>query len=807
MASSLAGFRITARTLARQPVFTTVVVLSLALAIAVNTTMYGVLDALTHPRLDIRDPAALYWVRLYGDNKHMVDNRARDAALSTGLHGVESVTWSAPSFGGAKIVEHDQTIVEAGVVGVGENYFDVLGPRLVAGRTFGPADAQAGSAGVVITDELAARLFPNGESAVGARIDIDRAPHTVIGVITSAANFPHEVNRVWKIAPFDNRGGYVRLIRLRPGVSPKDAERELATIAASIAAAAGEPVKGVAFRFHAASDPGFQVRTLHYALVFAVCAVLLVACANLANLQLARGISRRRDLALRSALGATRRRLVGHLLRESVLLAGGGLGSGLLLTDLGGRLFAATIPTSMGEYVVEPHMSWRVLAFAVVATVLCLLLVGLAPSLYASRTDPNDALKSGAGTGASSANRRKYGILVAVEIALALALTSAAVVTVRMALFANAVGVGFDVRPLMTGFIARTSPAGTVIHYSELLQDVAARVKSVDGVTEATAKISMKVVGHALSVEDPGGVREVLAPNYVVTVVSPSYFRTFRMPIVRGHDFRDGERDVGSVIIDEQTAKVLWPNADPVGAQIKLGELKAPLGYVRVAGVVGQQPGFESDRELRILMRNIHSLGRVYYLPGATDTMIAGHTASLVQATARTDGNTEATALAIRRALQGSADVRTFGMASMDQFMGITRTRQSTRFMSSLFSLFAALGVGLAAFGVYGVVAHSVAERRRELGVRIALGATARDILRAVLRESLVVVLLGVAVGLLCTKYGVMLLGELVFDDDTYNAGLFAGVALALALTTAAAALIPARRATLVDPTESLRNE
>ncbi len=807
MALSLDGFRVTARTLRKQPVFTTVVVLSLALAIAVNTTMYGILDALTHPRLDMRNPSALYWIRFYGDYHWKVDNRARDAALTSGLHGVESVTRTEQQLGRGTLVQHGTSLLEAGVDGVATNYFDVLGPRVLAGRTFVPSDAESAQSPVVIGEDAAASLFPTGASPVGAVIIVNREPRTVIGVVSRASNFPHEGVGVWSIAPYQNRGMYQRLIRLRPGVQQAEAERELAVIAGRIAAEANEDPKSVAFRFHAAADPEFQVRTLHYALMYAVAAVLLVACANLANLQLARGISRRRDLALRSALGATRGRLVAHLLRESVLLAAGGLAAGLMLTWLASRALRAVLPPSMGDFVAEPQLSWRVLAFAMGATLVCLLLAGLAPSLYVSRADPNTLLKSGAGTGASSGNRRQYGVLVAVEIALALALTSGAVLTVRSALQMNVSGVGFDPRPLVTGMMAPVLPPGRRLPYSELLQSMAARVRAIEGVTAASAQSSRGVVGSAVTVEDPGGVREFAAPNYAVTMVSPSIFRTLRLPIVRGRDFLDGERDVGVAIVDEQTARVLWPNANPIGAQIKFGDMKSAIPFVRVVGVVGERADFRPDPNARFL-RGVNKLGAIYYLPGAVDTVVTGRGfGATVRVTARTDGSPEHLALTILQSLQAGGDVRTYGIATMDAFLGLRTLRQSTRFVSLLFTLFAAIGVGLAAFGVYGVVAHSVAERRRELGVRIALGATARDILRAVLRESMVVVLLGVAVGLLCTKYGVVLLGNMAIEDDFFNAGLFAAVALALGVTVVVAALVPALRATRVDPTESLRND
>ncbi|MDB4877636.1 MAG: permease [Gemmatimonadetes bacterium] len=805
---SLDGFRVTVRTLRKQPVFSTVVILSLALAIALNTTMYSVLDALAHPRLDMRSPGHLYWVKFFGDYHGRVPNRERDAALTAGMHSYEAITRQSLGYGRSSVIEYGQNNREAESQFVGENYFDVLGPRVLAGRAFIPADSEASVSPAVISEDLATRLFPGSASAVGGTIQIDRVAHLVVGVVSSASNFPHERTAVWMIGPYPERGGFTRLIRLRDGVSRADAERELSVVSNRIAAQAGDSPKDDAFRFEAAADPEFQVRGFHYALILSVVAVLLVACANLANLQLARGISRRRDLALRSALGATRGRIVRHLMSESLLLAAVGLVTGLLFAYLGGRLLTASIPPAMGAFVAEPHMSWRVLAFALIATVACLVLIGVAPSVYVSRTDPNELLKSGAGTGATKRNRRRYGVLVGVEIALALVLASAAALAIRSALLINEFGTGYDTRPLSTGYAWFASGQGAKPRtYSERLQDITTRVRAVPGVVDATAQASILVQKGAITIEDAGGVREFPTPNWAVTTVSPSYLRTFQLPVLRGRDFFEGERDAGAVIIDDQTAHLLWPNANPVGAQIKFGDRQSNLPYVRVVGVVGQQRGFESSPEVKSMLRHVNQLGQILYLPGPSDSM-PGLSNSGITFTARGGRDAAALPITLRRVLDGTDGMHITRVQSVDDYVGMTQARQSTRFLSMIFTLFAAIGVGLAAFGVYGVVAHSVAERRRELGVRIALGATARDILHAVLRESTVVALAGIAGGLLAVKFTAKAyMTSIARDDDLYSATLFASVALALGLAAVAAAMIPAMRATRVDPTESLRND
>ncbi len=804
---NLGSVRIAARNLRKQPGFAGAVIVSLALGIALNTTMYGVLDALIKPRIDMREPGRLYRVVYYGDMHWHVNNFARSAALTSGMHSYESITRQELSPGN-QLIENGETIHEAGVMAVGPNYFDVLGARPLAGRTFLASDETEQLPPVVITDALATQLFPNGDSPIGVHIRVRNQPRIIIGVISHAANFPNDHFGAWEIAPMQAMGPFIRIIRLRAGATPRDADRELSVISNRIAAEAGDNPREDGFRFHQTADPEFQFREVHYALIGAVIAVLLVACANVANIQLARGIGRRRELALRSALGASRRRLIVHLLHETAILAVIGLALGLVLTGWGSSVLAASIPPAVGSYIVEPQFSWRVLVFALVATMVSLVMVGVLPAIGISRTDPNELLKAGAGTGATKSNRRRYGVLVGVEIALALALSSLAAVTVRTTMLMSQVGEGYDTRPLSTGFLAPRAAHGTVVRYGSVLRTVTSRLETVPGVASAAATLNMLVDNGTISVDDAGGVREVMAPMYGVTVSAPSYVRTMGYPIIKGRDFIDGEQDHGAVLIDERSARALWPNADPVGALIKFGDAKSNRAFVHVVGVFDDDKRFATAPDPAPVPGLTHRLGKILYLPDPADSVVATLNSVIpVRYVARAGDHPARLPIALRRAADDWADFRSFGVQTMDDALGITRARQSSRFMASLFALFAAMGVGLAAFGVYGVVAHAVAERRRELGVRVALGATRRDILHAVLRETVVVALAGAAGGLLITRFGATLLWQIAPPEEIYDAPMFALVALIVVATAAVSATPPALRATNIDPTESLRAE
>jgi hypothetical protein len=405
-------------------------------------------------------------------------------------------------------------------------------------------------------------------------------------------------------------------------------------------------------------------------------------------------------------------------------------------------------------------------------------------------------LKAGAGTGATRRHRRQYGYLVAAEIALALGLLSGAALLVRSALRTSENLYAYDPMQLVNAYASLSSPTTVARPESEAFADAVVRAEAIPEVAKASASSNHAVVNGAVTVSDSArGVREIPAPRYSYRSVSPSYLRTMGLAVVKGRDFLDGERDEAAVIIDEFTAASLWPAANPIGALIKFGDAKSNAPFVRVVGVAKTI----MKRLPQSLRTNEMRLGSIYYLPGPRDSVTYGGKNNLLASlSVRAKSDPAKLPIVLRRA--GLRNPVWLGTE-------ILRQRANITFISRMFTLFAVLGLGLAAFGVYGVVAHSVAERRRELGVRIALGATGRDILHAVLRESVAIGLAGVALGLLGTKYGVPLLAQFAFEDDLFNAPLFAAAAVFLFAVAAAAAYLPALRATRIDPTQSLRCE
>jgi putative ABC transport system permease protein len=490
------------------------------------------------------------------------------------------------------------------------------------------------------------------------------------------------------------------------------------------------------------------------------------------------------------------------------LLAVAGLAFGLLATLWANKLLEAHIPPSVAEWVIAPQTSWRMFAFGIAACVVCVVIIGLVPALHVSRADPNELLKSGAGTGATTRNRRKYSLMIMVEMGLSLAVLSGTAIVVRSALVFNSYETGFDLKPLSEAWVFHRAPnvAGRHVDAQNEILSLLASVPDVASVA-ATTYGYLEDNGIA-AVDAHGDKRGYQALRQGYTVVSPGYLRTMQIPIIQGHDFTDGVASQGELIVDEQTAVYLWPDGHWVGNQIKLGSDSSHAPWIRVVGVAGRTRNYVNEHDVdNPHAPPPHSLGRMYYRPAATDSFAGNKFGYSMNAVIRARRDPQHMPLSVRRALATLPSAWMSSVSTMEESMGLLRLRESHNFIADVFQLFTILALGLAALGIYGVVAHSVAERKREFGVRIALGADTRQILRAVLREGNAVALGGVAVGLLCTKYTVSWLYAFSFDGDQYDAPLFAAMATVLFIVAIVAALGPALRATRIDPVEAMRAE
>lgn len=810
MTFSRSDFRLAFRLLRRHRTFSIAAIVSLGLAIALNTTMYAVIDALVQPRIDAPHPERLFFLSLWGDFKNRVGPATRAELLRSGFRSYDALSSVNSISRQPFAIEHGNRFVEAPVAYVAPNIFSVLDIRPIVGRAFTESDYTDGSAPIVITSDVARNLFAPGESPIGATIELNGVPHPVIGVIGDAKHLPIPIYGAWMLPPPTMSLATLptNIIRLRAGADAQQADRELAMIAARIGELSGTGAMSAAFRLMPLRPPQFHLMRFHLALIAAVVAVLLIACANLANLQLARGLGRSRELALRTALGASRRAIVAQLLIESGLLAVGGLALGVMLTVWASALLKAHIPPAVSDYIVEPQTSWRMFAVSVGATIVCLAFVGLLPAIHVSKVDPNAMLKSGAGTGANRSNRHKYSLMIVIEIGLSLALLSAMALLVRSAASVAEVDVGFDMKPIVQASIVNRAAGGTTSRYVDVQNTLTAQLQGLRGNDGVAIKMGRGLVDNSVTLADvDGDKRELYAPVYGLSVVTPNYLRTLRVPIVAGRDFTDGISSDGELIVDEPTARYLWPNGHAVGGMVKLGSDSSHAPWVRVVGVVRAVRQLNSWTFSHPEDAAPQGFGAMYYRPASRDSFVAPPLGYTVGVYMRATRDPERVAISLRRVLANAPPFEAFGIAPLEEGVGLRRMRQSYEFVAQIFALFTMLAVGLAALGIYGIVAHAVTERRRELGVRIALGASTRAILAAVLREGDAVALAGLAFGLLVTKFTVHWLRAFSLENDQYDAPLFAMMAAALFGIAVVAALVPAFRATRIDPVEAIRSE
>lgn len=597
--------RIATRTLLRHPTFAITATLALALAIAVNTTMFSVLDAMINPRIGAVHPEELYGVRYFGHFGRRLGISASDDALAAGGRTYSGYTASA-YYGGGSAIQRGELVRRADITVVRPNFFTLLGIAPIDGAvTPSPEPAQA-AASIVISDRLQSQLFQGGESPVGQSLDIDGASLRIIGVVRHYDGADALDHDVWMF-PRVGRTLSASLIRLRSGVTVAEAERELSVLASRIALGEHEQTKDARFALKPISRQ-FAAQRFHYALIGAGMAVLLVACTNLANLQLARGIGRASELALRSALGASRRQIVVQLMIESAVLATGALILAVLLATAGNAILHATIPPNVGAYVVQPQTSWRMVVFAAMTAAASLVIVGLVPALHVSRVDINSLLKSRAGTGAHRTNRRTYGALVITQIALTLPLVCAAVLLSRSAMRMSSAAhrmreqFGFDTTPLLVASFQLPSPDSGSVRIAELAGTLVSRARAIPNVADAAAELTRAFHNNSVTVDDnDGGIREFPNAGLTYKIVSPSYFRTMGLPIERGKEFMEGAHAEPLIIMDRGSGYYLWPRSAPIGRSMKLSGAHFDAPWIKVVGIVGDSLSEDARQERRIM--------------------------------------------------------------------------------------------------------------------------------------------------------------------------------------------------------------
>lgn len=796
--------RFAVRTIAANRGFSIVVALTIALGIAANTTVFSVAYGVLVRPLPFRDADAL--VRLWSKN---AERNLEFFSISP----ADYAEWRAQnrvfSQMGAFERQREATLTRGGepqaveVAAVTPDVFAVLGTAAHRGRTLLQDDARDSiPAVVVIGHSLWTSRFGADSALIGADLTLDGRKMTVVGVMPPRFSVPGTPAEIWTPlslagARDDRAARYLRVLaRLAPGADVERARNQMDAIAARLAQET--PVTNAGWSVNIMSVPemvvGTQFRRAVLVLLAVVGTVLLIACANAANLQLARAAARRREIAVRSALGATRGRIVMQLLTESMILGAIGGVVGLGLAHLGLGLLRA-VGTETVPRLEDVRLDAPVLAFTVLVALGSGILFGLVPALGVSRADLGDVLKEGGrGEGRAAVGRTIRAALVVSQVSLSLILLIGAGLLLRSFARLQAVDVGFRPSGVTVVPVALPEPAYADADrawsfYSALLDQVA----QIPGVTQAAAVSSAPFAGpnngNVFLPEGQPVPTNERPPDADLRVISPGYLRTLGIPLIAGRDFspldRKGSADV--VLINEAMARRYWPSQDPVGRRIRLGDLVNGTLYT-IVGVVGdvRYQSLETPEIRPMMYLSALASPRRMMTIVARGADAAALTPSVRQAVASLDPT-----------------LPPAGVRAMDDL--IAERMATSRFAALLLTIFSSAALLLAAIGIYGVMSYLVRQRTHELGIRIALGAPSRALVAGVVFGALRLTMVGVAIGLAAAWGVTRWMSSLLFGVSATDPATYAGIALLLTAVAAMASLMPARRAARADPLVALR--
>ncbi len=798
-------FRHALRTFARAPGFTLVVVLTLALGIGSTTTLFSlVYGVLLRP---LPYPDADRVVRVWNTRANGQDSSFSPADYLDVQREVRGFHAVAGMFAQPAILTDGAEPVRVAAAQVTPRYFDVFGVPAARGRTF--ADRDRGTSVAVLADGAWREQFGGDPAIIGRTIHIDRQPYTVVGVMPRGfAALPDDV-RLWRVSSGDvptpplvvhgdlnaqREVGYMDVVaRVAGGTSLAQVNGELRALATRLARQFPDDKAGESFRVEPLREQMVADVRLGLLVLFgAVGAVLLIAGANVAGLLLARAAARRREFAVRSALGASRARLVRQLLVESVLLATAGGAVGLGAASWGLDLLKATLPRTIPR-VSEIALDPAVVLFAAGVSIAIGLLFGTAPAWIESAVTVGEALKDGgrAGTGARQWSRRS---LVVTEVAVALVLLASAGLLVGSLVKMERVDPGFraeDVAVMQLALPqARYDGAAQARFYESLVARLAA-----DGRVQAAAVVfPTPLVNNSASAQyqvDVGPrVPQAERPNARLAAISAGYFSVLRIPVLRGRPFTEADMADGatSVIVNRAFAGRHFPGMDPIGHRVLLGEDAGE--QFTIVGVVGDIRAGSLAEAPDPMM----------YLP------VRQLTLPFMRVMIRSRAGLAAAADALKTAVRAEApDLPVERVEALTTI--VSASAAQPRFRAWVVTAFAAAALVLAALGLYGLISYSVTERVREFGVRLALGATPREVLAMVLREGLGLTGIGLAIGVVGALAVARAIASLLYETSASDPLTLAGVALVLALTAVVACALPARRAMRVDPIVALRVE
>jgi putative ABC transport system permease protein len=799
-----------ARMLARNPGFTAVAVLTLALGIGANTAIFSLVNTVLLQPLPFKEGERL--VRLYdvredaGQVSRVSHSQLNFYAVRERARSFESVAAQVYQTLALTVDEGPERVIS---IAVSDGWLHTLGVQPTVGRGFTPEEEQAGadSRAVLLSHGLWQRRFGGEDAVVGSTIVLDDVAHTVVGVMPRGFNYPYHTDlwRLWTFDPTDGRGHFLNAqARLKPGVTLDQARAELASLSRQLEKEYPETNQGYLIwprptRESLVGDEPNAILILFAAVGF----VLLIAGANVASLLLARSVARHKEFAIRAALGASRGRQLRQLLTENILLALLGGGLGVLFTLWVRDFLLVLVPNRLDALIDRIEINTVVLVFAVLLSVAIGAAVALVPAFRSTRLDLHNALKDAGRTGPLGSGRRVLDALVVAEVALALVLLVGAGLMAQNLYRLQQDDLGFDPHNLIAMQIALPEdPFAQATPRIHLVEQMVQRVRAlpdVEGV--GITNIFPLTDGGQLTAfiregdpEDPEHTR--IINHYVV---SPGYFEMMGIPLLRGRVFTRQD-DAGSlpvVILSRNLAQRHWPDQDPIGQRVRraTGDPDAP--WLTVVGVVGEVVRPERYAEV----------SESWYIPHAqsleTSTVWTVLQPNLAVRTATDPGQALSS---IRKAIW-EVDTRlpVYDVRTAEAFYAETL---SPKRVSTVFALaFSGFGLLMAVLGLYGVVSFVVAQRTREIGIRMALGARPGDILLLVARRSALLVLLGTGLGLAGALALTRLMASLLTEISPTDPLTLAGVTVLLGAVALLAGYLPARRATRVDPMVALRYE
>ena len=800
------------RSLLKHPGFTAIAVITLALGIGANTAMFSVINAVLLRPLPYHEPARLVTIWEESPERGMYEMPVSFANLRDWVdqnHTFEQI--SAYTFSNLNLTGAGEP-ARLGAVRASANLFSLVGAAPQLGRTFLPDEDKEGANHVVILGHaLWRKRFGSDSAIVGRSVTLNNQSYTVVGVMSSRFQFPVGFGYMGKVLndPIDlyvpiaassaetRRGNYsfFAIGRLKPSVTIDQARAEMTTIEGRLEQQYPDGNTGIGISLVPTQEQTVkEIRPALLVLLGAVAFLLLIACANIANLLLARGASRQKEFAVRAALGASRLRVMRLLLTESLTLSLAGGCLGLLLAVWGTAALTAIAPDNIPR-LNEVGVDARVFAFTLAVSLVTGIVFGLVPALHAAKPDLNEALKEGSrGSMGSTAGSRTRSVLVAVEVALSLVLLIGAGLMIRSFSRLQQMNLGFNPDNVLT--VSLTLPNSKYTEdrqQAAFFQEALERIQSLPGVKSAGGTtglpLTLSVSGSDFRIEgrpEPEAGKEMIINT---RSISPGYFQTLGIPSVKGRDFSDRDKSdmPKAAIINRDLARIYFPNEDPIGKRITFDDGGS---WIAIVGVIGdvRQLGLDSSARPEV------------YLPYL---QVASPSMSLV---IRTASNPSSLVAGVKSQIQMiDKDLPIDDAKTMQQLL--LESTSGRRFNMLLLTVFAVVALVLATVGIYGVMSYTVTQRTHEIGIRVAVGAQPRDVFRMVIGKGMLLAMIGVATGLVGAFGLTRLMTTMLFGVEPTDPATFVSIAVLLTSVALAACYIPGRRAMGVDPMVALRYE